>query len=481
MSTTKVPAYVVRGCIPKNNEEFSMAFDNYVLAKKFKVRLSGALRTIFLAIDKWFVSDGRIPTAPALIAGLRADAKDAEAKALELLVQDLPDIPYGPDFTAHLRLLTDEEAKERLSGILSDASEISHSGKKVRVFENGRPRVMEVKGVRAATSFLIDQAFELLDSTSGSTSTTLCRDVADLREEYLSREADETDSIGILTGFETIDIRYRGFQPGDVALVAGFAGNGKSTMCMNFAHQAMVLGYNVLYLSLEMQADACKRALACIHSGDEKFQGHPAVLYNDLRTGSLNDKDRDFFLNTVLPDLGTPGYGDIRIECPSSTMSLSDVMAHAETVNRTFPIDLLVIDYIGLIKSGKFSDYKDSLNQLIRDVKQWAMSFDGGRGVPILTPFQCNRHGYEEARKNQGVYEISALSHANEAERTADFVIAIYAPEDERALEEAVVTCLKFRDAETFSPMKVYAGFPHKIFGEMHPEVEKAEMLEMMI
>ena len=35
----------------------------------------------------------------------------------------------------------------------------------------------------------------------------------------------------------------------------------------------------------------------------------------------------------------------------------------------------------------------------------------------MLTPFQVNREGWKEAQKNEGVYKITALSGANEAER----------------------------------------------------------------
>jgi len=222
----------------------------------------------------------------------------------------------------------------------------------------------------------------------------------------------------------------------------------------------MVLGYNGIYFSLEMDAEKCRRSFVTIHAAHPMFENvHKPLLYDDIRKGTLEGEARQFYFDTVLPDLENPNYGEIKIDCPTSQVSLQDLMAQAEILNRRMQVDFIVLDYIGLVEARSFADYKDSLNLLMRQMKQWAMTFDGGRGVPIISPFQCNRKGYEAAKQNNGIYDITALSHASEAERTADAVYAIYAPEEERALREATITNLKSRDSQTLAPFKVYTAF----------------------
>jgi hypothetical protein len=65
-------------------------------------------------------------------------------------------------------------------------------------------------------------------------------------------------------------------------------------------------------------------------------------------------------------------------------------------------------------------------NATLREAKQMCVAFRHGKGVSLLSPWQASREGFKEAEKEGGQYTLRALSWANEAERSSDFVYFVY-------------------------------------------------------
>jgi hypothetical protein len=121
----------------------------------------------------------------------------------------------------------------------------------------------------------------------------------------------------------------------------------------------------------------------------------------------------------------------------------------SESLAREQPLHLLTIDYLGLVDlSATQSGMQDvqSLNQVVRQAKGLAASFNHGKGISILSPFQSNREGYKEAMKSEGRYNLTAMAWANEAERSADNVFSVYLDASMRSTNELVIGHLKHRE-----------------------------------
>ena len=463
-----VEAQLIRSSVPCKDEEFGHAFENFLCIQQTGIKFLDSDHTIiWQQITSHFINNGKMLSKDALRLKLQQDSFPDAVAALDLIFTSTSEMVNGKSLESLADIQKETESHEDLKELLFITAEIAKSGKKISTKEKGRRVTKTVKGVKDAASYLLDRTLNIIDQHSTTTHVTVKEGVEELKGEYLARKADPSQTLGILTGIETIDMRYRGLAPGDLALIGGFTGVGKSTMAMNWSHQAMVSGYNVLYISLEMDVEKCRRSLACIHSAHEKFHQDGGPLnYSDIKNGTLSPSDEQFYLEQVLPSLKSEEYGDIRFESPSALATLEDLMAMSEVLNRQQEIDMIVVDYLGLVSAHSYNDYKDNLNVLIKIAKNWAMSFDNGRGVPIISPWQMNRHGYDSAKKNDGVYELTALTHASEAERSSDLIIALYTNEDLRAMNRAKMTCLKTRDCEPFPPTDIYVDYAARIFAD---------------
>jgi hypothetical protein len=195
----------------------------------------------------------------------------------------------------------------------------------------------------------------------------------------------------------------------------------------------------------------------CIHSanlnlwpGSEWDDVYP-LNYDDIVDGSLSQREEEFF-DFLCKDIeNNKDYGDINIYQPEDGLTMSHLKAWAEIEYRKKPFDIMYLDYIELMKSeSPGRDYTLDLNQRIKDLKQFAIHFNDGRGLRVVSAYQANRKGKEHADKNDGEYRLDALSYANEAERSADVIIYSYLNDELRANNQNKIGCLKNRSRPKF-------------------------------
>jgi hypothetical protein len=179
------------------------------------------------------------------------------------------------------------------------------------------------------------------------------------------------------------------------------------------------------------------------------------VTAETLRTNGFRPQQRKFF-ERVMHDLETGDYGRIYYREAQASITVHDIQRWAEKLHRETPLDMILIDYLGLVDlgPGKVGQEQSSyLNQVVRQTKIMANSFAGGRGITVLSPFQANRDGYKEAEKNSGRYKLTAMAWASEAEKSADLVYSTYLDDGLRAANELVVGSLKARDSEVLTDL----------------------------
>ena len=79
--------------------------------------------------------------------------------------------------------------------------------------------------------------------------------------------------------------------------------------------------------------------------------------------------------------------------------------------------------------------------------------------------FQISREGYKAATKareggTNHVYNLTFLSYANEAERSADIVTASWIDADLGKNNQVLYQCLKSRDQQPFEPFRASIHWP---------------------
>lgn len=371
---------------------------------------------------------------------------------------DLSAPAIGPMFRYQLDQFKKQLSTDLISQSLLDTSQILNGGLKAG---NGF-----LEGPEQAAQFLTHK-LSLLNTTlkRGSIEGSFKHDSGLVRKQYDNWKNNPADTVGVLTGIDKIDVQHRGARNGELVLVMGFVSHLKTTFCFNWLYKAAILfGRNVAIASLETPIEDMRIMLYVMHSSHQKFSnlGLPSLDYEKVIAGSLSTEEENL-LDMVIEDMGNnPDYGEVFYKEPQDSLTIGEIQRWSESKHKTSPLDMIVIDYLGLVDPGKGVSSLDSganLNKAIRQAKMMAMTFGNNRGIPVISPFQANREGLKEAEKNGGRYKLTALANANESERSTDKVYYVYLDDVLRNSRELVVGNLKNRRGPVImDQFKVFAN-----------------------
>ena len=118
------------------------------------------------------------------------------------------------------------------------------------------------------------------------------------RYEYVVQNKERVKkgiTIGIKTGINLFDEKYLGWQPGQLIVVAGRLGIGKSWVILYFGCEAYKTGKRVLYLSPEMPLHDVEFRWDTIMGRSKGFE----FLNDKLIVGDINLKDYREYLSDV--------------------------------------------------------------------------------------------------------------------------------------------------------------------------------------
>jgi hypothetical protein len=243
---------------------------------------------------------------------------------------------------------------------------------------------------------------------------------------------------------------------------AAFPGHLKTSIALNWCYNAITrYRTNILYVSLEMPFDQIRRLVHVLHSAHPKWkaQGKNPLNYSFVRDGTLPDIASEEFYQEVLKDFKeNTEHCRFEVMSPDRDMTIDDIRVEAELLHKQMEIGMIVVDHGGLVEPKKWDkDFFIRANTVIRDAKKFALHFNHGEGMPVLMPFPINRQGYEFAKKNSGLYKMSALAQASESERSADVITTSYFEDEYRDNGTPVICNLKNRDNPIIKPFMLKA------------------------
>jgi len=372
------------------------------------------------------------------------------------------------DFLKLLEVRAEDRRLRRTVEIFREAGKIATTGVTIRE-KHGE---IHLRGPIPALRYVVDRAADVVTPTSGvRLSGDVTTDGESFKQEYERVEADPLAGLGQLSGIQQIDVALKGAKRGELWTHAAFTGGLKSTFAVNWHYnQSVYYRHSTILFSLEMPYSQVRRILYAIHSEHPKFEKirkrlgiRKCLDYEKIRDGELSPVERAFLFEDVIPDFNDPAnkYGHIHIEVADpdkSDFNSNDMRSRAELLYSKDPaIRMVTIDHAGLMSSrNRHSSTTERLNEVLRDLKRIAMSFNRGMGIAILALFQISREGYKAASKSGGRYNLTHLSYANEAERSSDIVTATWVDTELEESNLAKFQCLKARDHKKFP--EFYAG-----------------------
>lgn len=213
---------------------------------------------------------------------------------------------------------------------------------------------------------------------------------------------------GVPTGFIDLDRLLNGLHPGQLIVVGGRPGLGKSTVSAgDFVRSAAIRhGMPTAVFSLEMsKVEIVTRLLSA----------EARVPLHRLRSGQLSDED----WSRLARRMGEIAQAPLFID-DTPNLSVAEIRAKARRLKRLHDLRLIVVDYLGLMSSPKRAESRQQeVSYLSRGLKLLAKEVE----CPVVAAHQLNRGPEQRTNKRP---QLSDLRESGAIEQDADVVILLH-------------------------------------------------------
>lgn len=240
------------------------------------------------------------------------------------------------------------------------------------------------------------------------------RDFAHIREvldRYFEESSLAPGREGFLphvpTGFGDLDKILGGMQRSDMIVLAARPSLGKTSLALNIAHDAATKNSaRVALFSLEMsKMELAYRFLA----------GESGIDTQRIRLDQLSERQRGDIMDAIGRLSEAPIYID-----DSPFLRDSDMRSKARRLHSEKGIDLIIVDYLQLMRSSRRTDNRvQEMSDISHSVKELARELD----VPVIAVSQLSR-AVESRHPHTPM--LSDLRESGSIEQDADVVLFIY-------------------------------------------------------
>ncbi|VVB50710.1 Uncharacterised protein [uncultured archaeon] len=338
-------------------------------------------------------------------------------------------------------MFIEQHGSKELGAILTDTAKI--------LMEGAHVGKADLKGFEAAKQYLIKHVSGIV-GVSSSPQGLVSGSFDKFWENY--QKAKSSPDYGIKSGIRELDAATGGARNGELFTVAGFAKEGKSQILRNWAYNAVVRQHkNVVYASLEMSKDELMNLFTSLHSTNPIFKNTDGVKAFPISDGKLTPEDEARLQEVTEEWENNPSYGMLYI-LQMPTGSTVPMLRNALTsLQSIFPLDALFLDYASLLYPETRMDTTTmQVTSIYKSLKDLALTFNNGNGLPVITAHQTSRAKREAVDKSENKrYDMGYLSDASEVERSSDMVAWILRTEELKASREIKMGMSYFRRGRT--------------------------------
>ena len=233
---------------------------------------------------------------------------------------------------------------------------------------------------------------------------------------------------GTSTGWKSIDDKlYGGFNRGELNIFAGGSGAGKSLFLQNLALNWASMGYNVLYVSLELSEELCSMRLDAMLTGMTTRQ-----VIKDLETVELKVK------------MAAKHNGGIQIVQLPNGITCNDLRSYIKEleVHKGRPVDAVLVDYLDLMMPAQKKVPAADLFIKDKFVSEELRNFAVEGQYLFATASQLNRSAVEEIE-----FDHSHIAGGISKIQTADNLIGIFSSKAMRERGRIQIQFMKTRSS----------------------------------
>ena len=236
--------------------------------------------------------------------------------------------------------------------------------------------------------------------------------------EMIERRYEQKESVtGVSTGFPDLDDLTAGLHPGDLSIIAGRPGMGKTALALNMAaHAAVEKHLPVAIFSLEMAREQLVIRMLC---AEARVDAHK------LRSGYLGAADWPKLTTAAGRITEAPLYID-----DSPALSVLDLRAKARRLKKDKGLEMIIVDYLQLMRGRGAADTREQeISEISRSLKALAKELR----VPVVALSQLSRAVESRTERRP---QLSDLRESGAIEQDADVVMFVYREELYRPTEE---------------------------------------------
>ena len=229
---------------------------------------------------------------------------------------------------------------------------------------------------------------------------------------------------GVSTGLIDMDKKLGGLHPSDLLILAGRPSMGKTSLATNIAFnvakayrrgtlhdgtEGAVDGGVVGFYSLEMSAE---QLAARILSEAAEIPSH------QIRSGDMTETEFRRFVDAAKALEACPLYID-----DTPALPISQLAARARRLKRTHGLDVLIIDYLQLVRgTGKGENRVNEISEITMGLKAIAKELH----IPVIALSQLSRQVENREDKRP---QLSDLRESGSIEQDADVVMFVFREE----------------------------------------------------
>lgn len=215
------------------------------------------------------------------------------------------------------------------------------------------------------------------------------------------------DITGVSTGFTFLDKMTSGLHGGELIILAARPSMGKTAFSLNIAqHAALRQKKTVAYFSCEMSRESVMMRI---------LASEARINIKDIRSGRIPDHAWTKLIETA----GHVSESGLYID-ETSSISPFEVRARCRRLKSQVGLDLIVIDYLQLMKmKTKVESREREVSEISMTLKAIAKELD----VPVVALAQLNR-GVEGRTDKRPM--LSDLRESGSIEQDADVIMMLY-------------------------------------------------------
>ena len=329
----------------------------------------------------------------SLLEKLKSDGVYDEAGGKAYLTQLVQTVPSAANVLTYVAIIRERYYARSLmtaaQDIIKDINENElDSG---RMIDNAEQRIFEIRQGREISG--LSHIKSVIENET---------------YDRLSKMADpetRADYVGIPCGIGDLDKMITGLNKSDLIILGARPGMGKTSFALNIVRNvAMNTGKTVCFFSLEMTRDQLAQRMLSSEAG---------IKSEKLRTGELDDDEW-----TRLAQAGDAlSKANIYFD-ETSSITVPEMKAK---LRRMKQLDLVVVDYLGLMKSARSTENRvQEVSEITRNLKIMAKDLK----VPVIACAQLSRGTETKGKSHRPA--LSDLRESGSIEQDADIVLFLY-------------------------------------------------------